>query len=171
VFQGTGNQGLERALREAQQRHPDRVGVFLGYDEAKAHRIEAGCDAFLMPSRFEPCGLNQLYSLRYGTVPLVHHTGGLADTVVDASPANLEAGRATGFVFENANADGLWYALRHALAMWQRSREEWRQLALTGMRQDFSWEASARRYDALYREAIGDLGTRDQAPALHGLGA
>jgi starch synthase len=168
LFQGTGNRGLERALREAQQRHPDRVGAFLGYDEEKAHRIEAGSDAFLMPSRFEPCGLNQLYSLRYGTVPVVHRTGGLADTVVDATPANLEAGTATGFVFENADVEGLWYALRHTLSAWRRE-EDWRQLALTGMRQDFSWEASARRYESLYREAIEERGARTEAQALGNL--
>jgi starch synthase len=143
--------------------------VYLGYDEAKAHRVEAGCDCFLMPSRFEPCGLNQLYSLRYGTVPVVHRTGGLADTVVDATPANLEAGTATGFVFENADVEGLWYALRHALSLRQRSADEWRQLAITGMCQDFSWAASARRYDALYREAIADSRSRQEAREFEGL--
>lgn len=158
VLQGTGNSRLEAALQEAQDKHPGRVAVFLGYDEGKAHRIEAGADCFLMPSRFEPCGLNQLYSLRYGTIPIVHRTGGLADTVVDASPTNLEAGSATGFAFEHANADGLWYAMRQAIGVYKRSLDEWRQLALTGMAQDFSWEASALRYEELYREAIADRG-------------
>jgi starch synthase len=156
ILQGTGNASLQRAIQHAQAKHPDRFAVFLGYDEAKAHRIEAGCDCFLMPSRFEPCGLNQLYSLRYGTVPVVHRTGGLADTVVDATPANLEAGTATGFLFDHADADGLWYAVRQAIGLRQRSVEEWRQLALTGMRQDFSWEASAQRYETLYKEAIAE---------------
>ena len=156
VLQGTGDKKLEAALRQAQRQHPSRVAVFLGYDEAKAHRIEAGSDCFLMPSRFEPCGLNQLYSLRYGTVPIVHRTGGLADTVVDASPANLEAGTATGFVFEHANLEGLWYAMHQAVNLRNRSLDEWQQLAITGMRQDFSWNASAHRYETLYLEAIGD---------------
>ena len=128
--------------------------MFLGYDEANAHLIEAGCDSFLMPSRFEPCGLNQLYSLRYGTVPVVHRTGGLADTVVDASPANLEAGTATGYLFDHADVEGLWYAIRQVINLRDRSPDEWRQLAITGMEQDFSWEASALRYIAVYREAI-----------------
>jgi starch synthase len=156
VLQGTGDKKLEAALQEAQEQHPDRVAVFLGYDEPKAHRIEAGADCFLMPSRFEPCGLNQLYSLRYGTVPIVHRTGGLADTVVDATPANLEAGTATGFVFDHANLDGLWYAMTQAINLRNRSLEEWQQIALTGMQQDFSWEASARRYEEVYREAIAE---------------
>jgi len=166
VLQGTGDKKLEAALQEAQERHPDRVAVFLGYDEAKAHRIEAGADCFLMPSRFEPCGLNQLYSLRYGTVPIVHRTGGLADTVVDATPANLEAGTATGFVFEHANLEGLWYAMSQAISLRNRSLEEWRQIALTGMQQDFSWEASARRYEEVYLDAIAERqaeGTADAA--------
>jgi starch synthase len=162
VLQGTGNLVLERSLLQAAQHHPSRVAVFIGYDEARAHRIEAGCDCFLMPSRFEPCGLNQLYSLRYGTVPVVHRTGGLADTVVDATPLNLERGSATGFVFENADVEGLWYALRQALALRGRPGDEWRRLAVTDMRQDFSWEASARRYEELYRLAINDR--RQQRP-------
>jgi starch synthase len=156
VLQGTGDPVLEAALQKAQQKHPQHVAVFLGYDEAKAHRIEAGCDSFIMPSRFEPCGLNQLYSLRYGSTPIVHRTGGLADTVVDATPANIEAGVATGFRFENADVEGLWYAIRQAINLRARSLDEWRQLALTGMRQDFSWEASARRYESLYLQAIAD---------------
>lgn len=160
VMQGSGDPVLEQALEEAKRRHPTRVAVHLGYDEAKAHRIEAGADSFLMPSRFEPCGLNQIYSLRYGTVPIVHRTGGLADTVVDASPANLEARTATGFVFENADMDGLWYAVRQAIGLRSRQSGEWRQVALTGMRTDYSWESSARRYEALYRAAIADRGQR-----------
>ncbi len=156
VLQGSGDKTLERKLMEAQQSYPSRVAVFLGYDEAKAHRIEAGCDSFLMPSRFEPCGLNQLYSLRYGAVPIVHRTGGLADTVVDATPANLEAGTATGFLFDHPDPEGLWYAVRQAIALRERSLEQWQRLALTGMRRDFSWEASARRYEALYRETLSE---------------
>jgi starch synthase len=123
-------------------------------------------DCFLMPSRFEPCGLNQLYSLRYGTVPIVHRTGGLADTVVDATPRHLEAGVATGFRFEHANADGLWYAIRQALALRGRSLDEWRRLAVTGMGQDFSWQASAQRYAALYQELLAEQPSTRPQPAL-----
>ncbi len=154
IMQGTGDPTLEAALDQAMQKHPGRVSVFLGYDEAKAHRIEAGADAFLMPSRFEPCGLNQIYSLRYGTVPIVHRTGGLADTVVDATPGNLETARATGFVFEHADQAGLWYAVRQAVGSHAKPHGEWRQIAMTGMQMDFSWQASARRYARLYADAV-----------------
>ncbi len=157
VLQGTGNPALETALQQAHDKYSNRVAVFLGYDEAKAHQIEAGCDCFLMPSRFEPCGLNQLYSLRYGAVPVVHSTGGLADTVIDATPAHIEAGTATGFKFDNADLEGLWYAVRQAINLRTRSLQEWQQLAITGMRQDFSWEASALRYASLYHQAIEDV--------------
>ncbi len=157
VVQGTGDPALQRALAEAHAAHPGRIGLYLGYDEPRAHRIEAGSDAFLMPSRFEPCGLNQMYSLRYGSVPVVHRTGGLADTVVDATPDNLETARATGFLFEHTDIEGLWYAIRQALALRANDPDGWRRLMVTGMRQDFSWQASARRYLELYRTAVGDL--------------
>ena len=100
VFLGAGDPELEQSLRQAMELHPFRIATFIGYDEALSHRVEAACDCFLMPSRFEPCGLNQFYSLRYGTVPIVHRTGGLSDTVVDVSPRTLLNGTATGFVFE-----------------------------------------------------------------------
>jgi starch synthase len=162
VLQGAGDRALEQALQEAAAAHPERVSVFVGYDEARAHLIEAGCDAFLMPSRFEPCGLNQMYSLRYGTVPIVHNTGGLADTVVDASDAALAAGTATGFLFNDPNPDGLWYALEQALAMHRERPDQWRQLVLAGMRRDLSWQASARHYLDFYAEAIA---SREPLPA------
>ncbi|MGD9299432.1 MAG: glycogen synthase GlgA [Thiohalocapsa sp.] len=154
VMQGAGDRALEQALQEAAAAHPERVSVHVGYDEARAHLIEAGSDAFLMPSRFEPCGLNQMYSLRYGTVPIVHNTGGLADTVVDASDAALAAGTANGFLFDDPNADGLWYALEKALRMQREQPQQWRALMLAGMRKDLSWQASARRYVDFYAEAI-----------------
>ena len=156
VLLGAGDPALEQALEEAAAEHPGRVAVHVGYDEAKAHRIEAGCDCFLMPSRFEPCGLNQLYSLRYGTVPIVHRTGGLADTVVDATPEHVQNGTATGFQFEHADSEGLWYALTQAIAFRRRAASAWQRLATTGMRQDFSWSASARHYAMLYEEALRD---------------
>ncbi|MEN8175685.1 MAG: glycogen synthase GlgA, partial [Pseudomonadota bacterium] len=111
---GSGDAGLETRVKEAARRYPGRVGASIGYDESLSHLIEAGCDAFLMPSRFEPCGLNQMYSLRYGTVPIVHRVGGLADTVVDATPANMLTGKATGFTFEHADVQALWYAVQKA---------------------------------------------------------
>jgi starch synthase len=154
VIQGTGDRQLEQALQYAVAEHPERVSVFVGYDETRAHLIEAGCDAFLMPSRFEPCGLNQMYSLRYGTVPIVHHTGGLADTVLDATDAGLAAGTANGFLFNDPNPDGLWYAVEQALRMHQERPDQWRQLMLAGMRTDLSWQASARRYVEFYAEAL-----------------
>ncbi len=154
VLLGSGSADLEQALREVAKRHPDRVAAWIGYDEALAHRVEAGCDCFLMPSRFEPCGLNQLYSLRYGSVPLVHRTGGLADTVVDATPHNLVEGRATGFVFDQPDSGALWKAMERAMEFWHQPGDAWRKLAVNGMRQDFSWDASARRYLAIYRRAI-----------------
>jgi starch synthase len=113
--------------------------------------VEAGADIFLMPSRFEPCGLNQIYSLRYGTVPVVRRTGGLADTVVHADAATLADGSATGFVFDVADAAALRTAISQALDLY-RQPKAWRQVMQAGMRRDFSWEQSARQYQALYRQ-------------------
>ena len=163
VMQGAGDRALEQALQEAARAHPERVSVHVGYDEVRAHLVEAGCDAFLMPSRFEPCGLNQMYSLRYGTVPIVRNTGGLADTVVDASDAALAAGTATGFLFNDPNADGLWYALDKALRMHREQPQQWRALMLAGMRKDLSWQASARHYLDFYAEAIA---AREHLPQM-----
>jgi starch synthase len=135
-------------MRLAKQ-HPDRVFVEIGYNEALAHQIEAGADVFLMPSRFEPCGLNQMYSLRYGTPPVVFRTGGLADTVVDAGEAALEDGSATGFVFDTPEVGALLDAVRRALDLY-RQPSQWRRLQQTGMRQSFDWSESAGHYLALY---------------------
>ena len=156
VLQGAGDPALEEAVLAAAERYPDKVATFIGYDEGRAHRIEAGADAFLMPSRFEPCGLNQLYSLRYGTVPIVHHTGGLADTVLHAHAERIEDGTATGLTFEPANADALWHAVHEALVLYRDRPELWRRLATNGMERDFSWESSARHYLRLYTDALGE---------------
>lgn len=156
VLQGAGNPAIEEAVLAAAERHPDKVATFIGYDEGRAHRIEAGADTFLMPSRFEPCGLNQLYSLRYGTVPIVHHTGGLADTVRHAHPERIEDGTATGFTFEPANADALWHTVREAHLLYRERPDLWQRLAINGMRGDFSWESSARHYQRLYAAAVSD---------------
>ena len=153
VILGTGDPGLEQALREAARRHPDRIGVHIGYSEARSHLLEAGSDAFLMPSRFEPCGLNQLYSLRYGTPPVVHRTGGLADSVVDATPERLADGSATGFVFDAPRPESLLAAMDRALALFADGAA-WRRLMRQGMQADFSWKRSAAEYLELYHRTL-----------------
>jgi starch synthase len=156
IFQGSGEREIEQALLDFANSHPRQVSACIGYDEARAHRIEAGSDAFLMPSRFEPCGLNQIYSLRYGTPPIAHRTGGLSDTVVHATPARLAEGTATGFLFDEPRPDALLEAIEQARRLYRDDPAAWRRLATTGMRQDFSWEASARQYLQLYAEALNE---------------
>ena len=150
---GAGDRDLESALRALAEAEPDRVAVTVGYDERLAHRIEAGADAFLMPSRFEPCGLNQLYSMRYGTPPVVRATGGLADSVVDTDAASLADGSATGFVFQDASADALAATVRRAAGIHAHA-PSWQAVQRNGMRQDWSWRRSAEAYVELYREAL-----------------
>ena len=139
---GTGDKGIEQAVRDAAARHPGKVACFIGYDEGLSHRIEAGADSFLMPSRFEPCGLNQMYSLRYGTPPVVHATGGLRDTVEDD---------VTGFVFPEPTPHALWLAVERAMGL-HADKAGWKKMMLAGMHKDVSWEHSAQEYAALYRE-------------------
>jgi len=157
VVLGTGDKLLEAALRKASKENPGNIGLHIGYDEPLAHRIEAGADAFLMPSRFEPCGLNQIYSLRYGTVPVVRRTGGLADTVVDATAQTLADRTATGFFFDAPTAPALWDAMERAIQHY-REPELWQQLIETGMSQDFSWRRSAERYIDLYARVLAQRG-------------
>ncbi len=152
---GRGEAAYERALQRLASNHPDRIAVRIGFDEGLAHRVEAGADMLLMPSRFEPCGLNQLYSLRYGTVPVVRAVGGLADSVVDATPAHLESGRATGVTFQDATGSALLEAVQRALALYTQP-ELWRRLQRNGMRQDFTWQRSAARYGEVYEEALAE---------------
>jgi len=147
---GAGDRPLESAWRAAAQAAPEAVGVRLGYDEALAHRIVAGSDLIGVPSRFEPCGLTQLYGLRYGALPLVHRVGGLADTVTDADEAALRADRATGFAFAGATREALAYAMDRAMALWARPAD-WARVVRRAMAQDTSWQAPAARYAALYR--------------------
>lgn len=146
---GTGDASLERGLQAVAAREAGRVGVSIGFDEGLAHCLEAGADFFLMPSRFEPCGLNQMYSQRYGTPPIVHATGGLADSVVPCTPQTLAAGIATGFQFRPCDAVSLLAAARAAAALYNRGRQ-YRAMQRAGMRQDFGWEAGARGYARLY---------------------
>lgn len=152
VILGTGDPAYEEVLQQAGERHLGWVGVRIGFDERLAHWIEAGCDAFLMPSRYEPSGLNQLYSLRYGTVPVVRRTGGLADSVVDATPEALARGQANGFVFDDYSPEAFWGAVQRALAAY-RDPATWDRLLRAGMAADFSWERTAGRYLDLYRLA------------------
>ena len=151
VLLGSGQTVYEQKLTRLAKKHPERVLVEIGYDEPLAHLIEAGADIFLMPSRFEPCGLNQMYSLRYGTPPVVFKTGGLADTVVNASEATLADGSANGFVFERPGAVAFLGAIRRALKLLAKP-VLWRRIQQTGMRQSFDWEHSARHYLSLYSE-------------------
>jgi starch synthase len=153
ALQGTGDAVLEAAFTAAALAHPGRVAVHIGYDEALAHRLIAGVDCILVPSRFEPCGLTQLYGLRYGTLPLVRRVGGLADTVSDADDAALQADVATGFVFDVATPAALEAVLQRAIKLYQRPAA-WKQVMLRAMAQDFSWSGAARKYLALYRELV-----------------
>lgn len=155
VFVGSGEARYEQTLLQWAKLYPDRIAIKLGYNEAGAHLIEAGTDVFLMPSRFEPCGLNQMYSQRYGAVPLVRRVGGLADTVEDANTVNLEQGTATGIVFKEATADALFEAISRSLALHQ-DKPSWSKVQRAGMTRDFSWEASAQGYLDIYDLALED---------------
>jgi len=150
VVIGTGEARLENQLQTLCNRHPDRVYAYIGYSEPLAHLLEAGCNLFAMPSRYEPCGLNQMYSLRYGTPPVVRATGGLADTVVDADPRSIAREEANGFTFEPATAEALREALERAIALFGKPKQ-WTKLIKNGMREDHSWQRSAEQYLQLYR--------------------
>jgi starch synthase len=150
VTLGAGARDLEDRMRALAAAHPDRVSVVIGFDESLAHLIEAGADAFLMPSVYEPCGLNQMYSQRYGTVPIVRETGGLRDTVVDYTPEGLGAGRVSGFTFGPLSADALAYAIRRAEQLYRTEPAAWRALVSHIMGIDHSWRQSACAYAALY---------------------
>jgi len=147
---GSGSRRLEEELRRAVAAYPAQVAAYFGYHEDLAHLIEAGADIFLMPSRYEPCGLNQIYSLRYGTVPVVHRTGGLANTVIDANEETLRSGAATGFIFDEPTPAALLAAINRALDCYQQPRL-WKRLAYVGMQQEFGWRQSAHQYVELYQ--------------------
>lgn len=149
ALQGTGDAELEAAFAAAALAHPGEVAVRIGYDEAFAHRLIAGADAIVVPSRFEPCGLTQLYGLRYGSLPVVRRVGGLADTVVDATDDAVRADRATGFVFDAANAPSLASAIDRACAAYA-TPAVWNKLVARAMQQEFSWDEAARQYLGLY---------------------
>jgi len=147
---GQGDVALERAFVDAASRYPGQVGVRIGYDEVTAHAVIAGADVILVPSEFEPCGLTQLYGLRYGTLPLVRRVGGLADTVVDCTLENLDEGSATGFVFDELSPAGLLSAVRRAFVLFRRP-DDWSAVQQRGMRLRFDWLASAQHYLAMYQ--------------------
>ena len=150
VLLGTGEARYEQFFRAQAARHRDRVGVRIGFDEALAHRIEAGADLFLMPSLYEPCGLNQMFSLKYGTIPIVRAVGGLKDSV---EPYDEKAATGTGFVFERYDSQALLDAIDQALSLFD-NEPEWRSLCQRAMAMDFSSEQSARQYGELYSRLL-----------------
>jgi starch synthase len=152
---GSGDPDLEQAFVAAAEWHLGSVGCVIGYDEAVAHLMQAGSDALLVPSRFEPCGLTQLYALRYGAIPVVSRVGGLADSVIDANQAALAAGVATGIQFWPTTAEGLQTALHRLLALWQ-DRPAWDRMQRNGMAADVSWRGSANRYVALFQSLLAE---------------
>ncbi len=151
VLLGSGDKVFEKQLQEFAELYPDKIAIKIGYDEALAHLIEAGADAFLMPSRFEPCGLNQMYSQRYGTVPIVRKTGGLADTVIDALPETLGNQTATGIVFNEASPSALLEAIKRTLILYSMP-DSWKKIQVNAMGKDFSWQRSGKQYLELYQK-------------------
>ncbi len=156
VILGTGDLEYEAKFQALHAQYPGRIGLRIGFDEGLAHRIEGGADVFVMPSRYEPCGLSQLYSLRYGTIPVVRNTGGLADTVVPFTPRTVQTGTATGFHVDEATADSLLTALDQALAAYH-DRSIWEPLVTAGMKTDNSWARSAETYERLFGSLLGTL--------------
>ncbi len=150
---GSGDRALEAGFVAAAGRHPGRVGVTIGYDEALSHRMQGGGDAILVPSRFEPCGLTQLYALAYGCVPVVARTGGLADTVIDANLAALASGAATGIQFNTVTPEAVRDAIDRTVAL-HRDASQWQQMQRAGMKSDFSWGRSGKAYADLYAELV-----------------
>ncbi len=170
---GSGDADLEAGFAAAAAANPGRVGVVIGYDEALSHLIMAGADIVTVPSRFEPCGLTQLYALRYGALPLVRRTGGLADTVIDANAVTLADGSATGFVFDEESPEALLEAAERAIALYA-DRASWQRLIRRAMSRDFSWTAAARQYQTLYRtlmpraaRGVGQTAGRSASRAAH----
>lgn len=151
VLLGSGDPFLQDAYQEVAKQYPKQVMVKIGYDESFAHQLIAAADVILIPSRFEPCGLTQLYGLKYGTLPLVRFTGGLADTVIDCSLENLMDKTASGFVFRDSDVNELNNAIRRVFALWSEPTK-WRRVQRQGMMMDFSWDISAKQYLALYQQ-------------------
>jgi starch synthase len=152
---GSGQSELEEAFVTLAEARPNHVAMHVGYSEELAHRLQAGGDILLMPSRYEPCGLTQIYALRYGTLPVVHMTGGLADTVVDATYDAIMQGAATGFRFDQPTASAFQWAIERAIGLY-RHPDQWARLQASAMRQDFGWDHSAAKYLALYQSLRPD---------------
>jgi starch synthase len=150
---GSGDEQMQNTARDLSQSFPGKIGTVIGFDEGLSHQIEAGADMFVMPSRFEPCGLNQMYSQRYGTPPIVHATGGLADSVVDCTVTTLMRGKASGFVFNGITAENLFDAIRRAVELYQNKRK-WKALCSICMSKDFGWEKSAEAYRKVYLKVL-----------------
>jgi len=163
VVLGTGEPRYQDLWRGLAEWRPDRVSVHIGYDERRAHLIEAGADIFMMPSRYEPCGLNQMYSLRYGTVPVVRAVGGLVDTVRPYNPRN---GQGTGFLFSDYSPWAFRDALQAALSVYHANPTAWRRLQKNGMRKDFSWERSAEEYVKVYKRVLASRGDTAQGRGI-----
>ncbi len=153
IILGSGDKKYEELFLKQQKKHPNQLGVLIGFHDGFAHKIEAGADIFIMPSAYEPCGLNQMYSMRYGTIPVARRTGGLADTVIDVSEASKKHS-ATGFVFDKYDAKSFWKALERAMTMYRKHPEEWRQMQHNGMTTDFSWNNSGLKYAELYEKLL-----------------
>lgn len=154
VLLGGGEPAMETAFKNVANLNPRRASVTIGYNEPLSHQIMAGSDLFVMPSRFEPCGLNQLYGLAYGTPPIVNATGGLADSVVDSNPQHLKDKTANGFVMIEASAEGLMACIQRAVEMFKHDKKTWQQIQNTGMTQNLSWDKSAQEYLALYKTLL-----------------
>jgi len=150
VILGTGERKYEEFFTEMAEKYPGKFGVKIAYDDVLAHKIEGGADMFLMPSRYEPCGLNQIYSLKYGTVPIVRPTGGLADAVMDVDE---NPGEGTVFSFSEYRSKDLYDTVVRALS-WYNKSDEWQKIVIRGMQKDFSWDVSAKKYLELYRTAV-----------------
>jgi starch synthase len=154
ILLGSGEKALEAAFLQAAAQHPSKLGVTIGFDIPLSHQIEAGADLFLMPSRYEPCGLNQMYSLAYGTIPVVRATGGLDDTIDQFDSAT---GRGNGFKFEEASAAALFQSIRQAVALFHQ-KADWNRMVANAMAADFTWDRSAREYEQLYRRSLAKRG-------------
>ena len=153
VMLGSGDAQMQKTARDLAQRYPGKIAVVIGFDEGLSHQIEAGADMFVMPSRFEPCGLNQMYSQRYGTPPIVHATGGLVDSVVDCTPATLKGGTASGFVFTGMTAENLYATLQRAVGLYHET-SKWEALCQNCMAKNLSWQKSAEAYRAVYLKVL-----------------
>lgn len=159
VILGNGQPEYEELCRNLAARYPHKARAIIGYDESLAHQIEAGSDLFLMPSKFEPCGLNQMYSMAYGTLPIVRATGGLADSVIGVTTETLANGTATGFIFHDHEPEQFWQQLDRSLQLFA-DKPTWHRLQQTGMSRDWSWTRSAREYVALYDRALSRRANR-----------